>query len=114
MPILYYKADPTKTQHPADNVSFGVFYNDAVTNPKTSIYDVFDNLDFVDLPLPWDTGSYHPMANILPGNAMIFYQKIRNKKVSSPWPYRADTFILMSAGYDGEYGTGDDIFNFGE
>lgn len=114
MPILYYKADPTKTRHPADNVSFAAFYTDTVTNPRTSIYDVVDNLDFVCLPLPWDTGSYHPMANILPGNPMVFYQKIRNKKVSSPWPYRADTFILMSAGYDGEYGTGDDIFNFSE
>jgi hypothetical protein len=27
-------------------------------------------------------------------------------------PYRSDTYILLSAGYDGEYGTVDDIFNF--
>jgi hypothetical protein len=27
-------------------------------------------------------------------------------------PFRADTFILISAGWDGEYGTADDICNF--
>jgi len=27
-------------------------------------------------------------------------------------PYKPDTFILMSAGFDGEYGTNDDITNF--
>ncbi len=116
MPILYYKADPTKTRHPADNMTYNAFLTD-ITNNGDTIYDVRDNLDFVDFPLPWELGKLQPMANLMaasPGGAMIFYQKIRNKKVSSPWPYRADTFILMSAGYDGLYGTGDDIFNFGE
>jgi prepilin-type N-terminal cleavage/methylation domain-containing protein len=123
MPILYYKADPTKTLHPGDNVTFSTFYSDTTTinpNPNTSIYNVVDNLDFVCFLKPWSPSGfpeYQPMANLNPGSpggAMLFYQKIRNKKLSSPWPYRADTFILMSAGYDGEYGTGDDIFNFGE
>ena len=27
-------------------------------------------------------------------------------------PYRADSYILMSAGFDGLYGTKDDVFNF--
>ena len=27
-------------------------------------------------------------------------------------PYRADTYILVSAGKDGDFGTADDIFNF--
>ena len=27
-------------------------------------------------------------------------------------PYKADTYILVSAGKDGLYGTSDDIFNF--
>jgi prepilin-type N-terminal cleavage/methylation domain-containing protein len=122
MPILYYKADPTKTQHPADGVSYASFLSNTITNPNTCIYDFRDNLYFVFLPLPWNTNCTQPMAyypsppccSIGQPNPMLFYQKIRNKKVSSPWPYRADTFILLSAGYDGEYGTGDDIFNFGE
>ena len=29
------------------------------------------------------------------------------------WPYRPDSYILISAGADGLYGTGDDITNFG-
>jgi hypothetical protein len=26
----------------------------------------------------------------------------------------ADSYILISAGFDGEYGTSDDVFNFGD
>ncbi len=29
-------------------------------------------------------------------------------------PIRADSYILMSAGFDGEYGTKDDIYNFSD
>ncbi|MGA2093321.1 MAG: type II secretion system protein [Sedimentisphaerales bacterium] len=122
MPILYYKADPTKTHHPADNMGYSAFLTDTVTNPSTCIYDLRDNLNFVTLPLPWNTSCWQPMANLMPcssigmSNPMLFYKEISNKKMpsSSPWPNRADSFVLMSAGYDGEYGTGDDIFNFGE
>jgi len=28
------------------------------------------------------------------------------------WPYRPDSYILISAGADGYYGTADDITNF--
>ena len=28
------------------------------------------------------------------------------------WPYNAETFILVSAGADGRYGTDDDVLNF--
>jgi hypothetical protein len=42
-----------------------------------------------------------------------FYWNIRNEKVSTiSRPYRADSYILISAGWDGEYGTADDICNF--
>ena len=33
--------------------------------------------------------------------------------VTGGWPHRSDSYILISAGVDGEYGTGDDITNFG-
>ena len=29
-------------------------------------------------------------------------------------PYRAESYILISAGYDGVFGTSDDVVNFGE
>ena len=42
-----------------------------------------------------------------------FYLNTKNEKVTTASrPYRADTFILISAGYDGEYGTPDDICNY--
>jgi prepilin-type N-terminal cleavage/methylation domain-containing protein len=120
MPILYYKADPTQTMFPNETDDWAVIYPNAKAGKY--IYNLVDNLDFVCFPLPWNTSCYHPMANLTPmcpagtSDARIFYREIRNKKMpsSSPWPNRADSFILMSAGYDGEYGTGDDIFNFGE
>jgi hypothetical protein len=45
-----------------------------------------------------------------------FIQYIMDPKASTdvrPWPYRPDSYILISAGADGLYGTGDDITNFG-
>jgi len=43
-----------------------------------------------------------------------FYDYIRDPKISArPWPYRPDSYILISAGVDGIYGTSDDIRNFG-
>jgi hypothetical protein len=44
----------------------------------------------------------------------LFYEYIRDPKVQgTPWPYRPDSYILISAGADGLYGTSDDICNFG-
>ena len=43
-----------------------------------------------------------------------FYEYIRDPKVHArPWPYRPDSYLLISAGMDGIYGTDDDIRNFG-
>jgi hypothetical protein len=32
----------------------------------------------------------------------------------NPWPYRPDSYLLITAGVDGVYGTSDDITNFGD
>jgi hypothetical protein len=46
---------------------------------------------------------------------MQFYNEIRNDRIpGGDRPYREDSYILMSAGFDGLYGTADDVFNFGE
>ncbi len=111
MPILYYRADTSKTLHKysADN--------------STNIYNCDDNLDLIDLGLPWNILSVfdHPMSSfggLTPDNVAtdpgIFYEKTRNKKISAmERPCRSDSYILISAGYDGLYGTDDDVFNFG-
>jgi type II secretory pathway pseudopilin PulG len=110
MPILYYKANTARTQHDFLNPD----------NPQ-NIYDYTDNQKLLLLGKPFDTGSDstpHRLAietGQQPGYR--FYMNTTNDKVlasstAAVRPYRADTFILISAGNDGEYGTPDDITNF--
>lgn len=111
MPILYYKANTANTQHDIDNPD----------NPQ-NIYDYRDNQSLVMLGKPFDpppNGQMHRLArdttNPTPGYR--FYMNTTNDKVlatvrATVRPYRVDTYILISAGYDGEYGTPDDICNF--
>ncbi len=117
MPILYYKADTSKTEHNAASVT-------DCTVANGNIYNRCDNQELVDIQLPWVTSGAprHPMATnggttILGASTDqdIFYDETQDKKISPPArPYRADSYILMSAGFDNEYGTSDDIFNFGQ
>ena len=111
MPILYYEANTSRTAHDLLDPD----------NPQ-NIYDYKDNDGLVRLGLPWDTtGTAHPMASVgttsdgIPADPKIFYQKTWNEKITTIGrPYRADSFILISAGFDGQYGTPDDVFNFEE
>jgi len=121
MPILYYKANASKTDHIRDPLTPGGVSVPA--NLDLNIYDRRDNQDLVDIPLPWVTpvGPVHPMAtsgNTILGvaaDAGIFYDETRDKKITAPArPNRADSYILMSAGFDNEYGSSDDVFNFGQ
>ena len=112
MPILYYKANISMTQHMWQGRNSGQDWN---------IYDARDNLDLINMGLPWFAGPSHPMAEnggTISGataTPQVFYDKTRDNKVSgNPWPVRADSYILMSAGFDGEYGTNDDIYNFSD
>lgn len=110
MPILYYKANTANTLHDVDNPD----------NPQ-NIYDYKDNQELVMLGKPFDpppTGTPHRLAQET-GYPMgyRFYRNITNDKMLATTmvavrPYREDTYILISAGYDGEYGTPDDICNF--
>jgi type II secretory pathway pseudopilin PulG len=110
MPVLYYRADITKTSH------------DASENPLSkNVYNSEDNQELVDLELPWEPGSNHPMATSGTDplgndpNDAKFYVITRDEKITSmPRPMCSDSYILMSAGFDGLYGTSDDVFNFGE
>jgi type II secretory pathway pseudopilin PulG len=110
MPILYYKANTANTQHDIGNPD----------NPQ-NIYDYRDNNLLVMLGKPFDpppNGEPHRLATE-PGQSggYRFYMNTTNDKVLATTtaairPYRADTYILISAGNDGEYGTPDDICNF--
>jgi type II secretory pathway pseudopilin PulG len=127
MPILYYKADTAKSVYPDANVSSGTMVTDA---PTKYIYNHDDNQDLIDMGMPWFTGAtppVHPLASfgttpegkdvtVIPDPwPSLFYKIVRDKKIDSgDKPYRADSYILISAGFDGEYGTKDDIYNFSD
>jgi type II secretory pathway pseudopilin PulG len=101
MPILYYKADTSNSLH---DPAVGPTRTDDMGN----IYNYWDNQDLVLLGKPSDpSAADHELAE-----PERFYQNTRNDKITTPRPYRAETFILISAGFDGEYGTADDVCNF--
>ncbi|MHC4207460.1 MAG: type II secretion system protein [Planctomycetota bacterium] len=102
-PILYFKAD---------------------TTAKTirGIYRIVDNEAIVVMKQQVD-GRIHPLVD--PTNAYQFFYgnddpldnivgRIEDQKIKARiWPYRPSSYILISAGADGIYGTEDDITNFG-
>jgi prepilin-type N-terminal cleavage/methylation domain-containing protein len=95
-PILYYRANPS-----------GKTIN--------RIYDVRDNDMIVRTKWQADGQSpakYHP---IIEENTDYFYAYITDPKVvARVTPYKPRSYILISAGADGLYGTADDIHNFGD
>jgi len=87
-PILYYKADPS-----------GKTIN--------TIYDDEDNITIIQVKELVD-------GVTTPFDENAFYDCIRDPKIKAAvWPYNPSSYILISAGADGVYGTGDDIRNFG-
>ena len=112
MPILYYKANPSKLTHE---------YDEMITN----IYLYADNHEILEIEPPWsDDPNGHPLHD--PGAAAppadagyTFYNITTNPEVTVETssgtyaqPYNKDSYILISAGHDGLYGTRDDVFNF--
>ncbi len=112
MPILYYKANTANTLHDAARTM------DAYTSGG-NIYNYYDNQELVALGKPWDpSGGLHALDKASPSNQPAgqptrFYQNTLSDRITTtPRPYRADSYILLSAGWDGEYGTADDVCNF--
>lgn len=112
MPILYYRANTASTRH-------------NVTQPDDpqNIYNYRDNQTLLLLGQPWDMGSpgnqgtpaggTHRLAVEDGKPGLRFYMNTRNERVLTvSRPYRSDSYILISAGWDGEYGTPDDVCNY--
>jgi prepilin-type N-terminal cleavage/methylation domain-containing protein len=104
-PILYYRA----------NISSKTMI---AGRPQEQIYNVRDNMPLIalgKLPEPDRDRDPHELAD-----EGVFYSedygildpKVTATKTKARWPHRPDSYILISAGADGEYGTSDDIFNF--
>jgi type II secretory pathway pseudopilin PulG len=117
MPILYYKANTANSGHydPANPTTPPP--PSSPTADEGNIYNYFDNLGLLQLGKPWVSGSptlpdkQHSLYD--GGSPDRFYELTKSHKITTAVrPYRADSYILLSAGADGEYGTSDDIFNF--
>ena len=115
-PVLYFKANTASTLFQSP-VSKNNTFSDQ--DMEDYIYNYMDNYLFFELGTikKPDLGNWteaaHPYQEIESGYE-DFYEDIWNSQVSTvDRPYNPDTFILMSAGFDGRYGTADDITNFG-
>ena len=98
MPILYYKADKSKAKHNLEN-----------PDDPNNIYNYKDNYALLKLGSPDDPNIKHPLFY----NPKIFYEMTKNYSITTQSrPCRADSYVLISAGLDGLYGTKDDIGNF--
>jgi hypothetical protein len=114
-PILYFKANPASLLHePA-----------AWANAATSacIYDARDNAAILNLGRVADAAlplAQRRMHDLAPGVKTgtqgfehFYLDYIRDMRIQNRrWPVRPDSYLLISAGMDGIYGTEDDIRNF--
>jgi prepilin-type N-terminal cleavage/methylation domain-containing protein len=109
-PILYYKA----------NTSSKIF--DPNSTSEDQIYNLYDNFSFIRLgsvTADGSAGKDHPLGGDSGRNLYNFdygesnVYGIRDSRITTTaWPHRPDSYILISAGADGLYGTSDDIRNF--
>lgn len=115
-PVLYYKADISSKLFP-DLTQATI----SDTQAPTYIFNSIDNEDLIALGTVKDKNVLHHFDTTYEDTASskkgrrIFYDTITNPKITSqPRPYNMTSYILISAGYDGIYGTSDDITNFSE
>jgi len=106
MPILYYKADTSNNLHDPNDP-----YTPALQDSKGNIYNYWDNQHLVALGKPWEEAGKDSTHSL--GNLARFYRNTRNNQITTvSRPFRTDSYILISAGFDAEYGTADDICNY--
>ncbi|MFA5423791.1 MAG: hypothetical protein WC374_08045 [Phycisphaerae bacterium] len=117
MPILYYKANTAGNINPNQENDYPYDANSATDGRRIYLYE--DNDELIQLGVPFDSAlDIHPMdsTNTATGMGPLenFYWQINNDNIElfDGRPYKADTYILLSAGEDGLYGTRDDIYNF--
>jgi prepilin-type N-terminal cleavage/methylation domain-containing protein len=123
-PVLYFKADPTKkfrvdaTNQEEQATLSGQEYTDWV-------YNLNDNRHLLELTWlrepsdPAETVGFPPHYQDPDDNskdpAQYFYELLTQREDTTRnffKPYNANTFILISAGWDGIFGTDDDITSF--
>ncbi|AQT68524.1 type II secretion system protein G [Anaerohalosphaera lusitana] len=109
-PVLYYKANRGSSRHAKDvsGITDPTIFNDW-------IYNYNDNSGLMPL------GHLEATQDLLSNDdythkltAVKFYEMITNPRSREDYyrPYNKDGYILWSAGYDGLFGTKDDVTNF--
>lgn len=120
MPILYFKANRSATQpFRLDAAGRNTVTNPTVADMQKWTYSFVDNAAVTDLPL-LDNPSvaaahYTDPQNPSKSKAQVFYEQITQRsEPDRPFykPFNANKYLLISAGWDGLYGTKDDITNF--
>ena len=95
-PILYYKA----------NISSNIWDDSA----EPQIFEFDDNVGMMEFGHIIENTTKHPYFT----DPTLFFEFLINPKYSGSGidlPYNKESFLLLSAGWDGLYGTRDDIWN---
>jgi prepilin-type N-terminal cleavage/methylation domain-containing protein len=110
-PILYYKANVTSREF--NNSQSGTHtIPDACA--VASIFNSMDNEQLLALGTIMNQSKLHNFDENNSGRGK-FYDAITNPKITTQIrPYNQTSYILMSAGFDGIFGTPDDIYNFSQ
>jgi prepilin-type N-terminal cleavage/methylation domain-containing protein len=106
-PVLYFRANPVMKLI-ADGATT------AVNNDYAHFtYNYRDNEELVSWMANQFPPEQRPNESFFHGGATWFYRQIRDTRIFAvPTAMRRDSYILVSAGHDGIYGTEDDIYNF--
>ena len=117
-PVLYFRANSSALNTELKNLF--------ATDLENNIYNYLDNVCFLKLGKVTDKKIEHPLCPFISnptstadGRSFLTYIRdpmipISDSSITTiiGTPVRPDSFILISAGYDGIYGTKDDICNF--
>ncbi|MBN1787943.1 MAG: type II secretion system protein [Sedimentisphaerales bacterium] len=103
-PILYFKANTSSANEILQNYA-------TQTDHINNRYNRTDNYYLMRLGRVAD-GEKHPVTPSSDDSGEAFYNYIRDPLTIVRVPVRLDSYLLISAGYDGLYGTKDDICNF--
>lgn len=120
MPILYFKANRAAPQpFRLDAAGRTTVTNPGAQDMQKWTYNYLDNAAVADLPLLADptqpAAHYVDPQNPSKSKAQVFYEQITQRsEPDRPFykPFNANKYLLISAGWDGLYGTRDDITNF--
>jgi prepilin-type N-terminal cleavage/methylation domain-containing protein len=117
-PILYYKANVTSRLFYNSSITLSPDHGDGVSDAEAarSIFNSLDNEELLKLGTIMDQSKPHNFyTDVLTGKRFNFYDAITNSKITTlARPYNQTSYILISAGFDGIFGTPDDIYNFSQ